>query len=69
MGPSTPVPISWIYSDTANQSSLCVLNQCLAAVRPNGGCPKFLRTNKGEETMLIAAALFRLTSQPGSGSQ
>ena len=57
--------VLWIYCGTANKSSFCVLQQYLRAIRQGGGCPKFLRTDKGGETMLMASAQysFYLASQ------
>jgi hypothetical protein len=50
----------WLYCGNANRSSICVLQQYLQAVKKNGICPRFLRTDKGGETILLAACHYNL---------
>jgi hypothetical protein len=48
--------IVWFYCGNANRSSFSILRQYLTAVRAHNACPCFLRTDKGVETVLMAAA-------------
>jgi hypothetical protein len=48
--------VIWAYCGTANRSSFSVLKQYLQAVKEQGHCPRFVRTDKGGETILAAAA-------------
>jgi hypothetical protein len=48
--------VLWIYVGNANRSSFSVLKQYLQAVVTVGYCPRFIRTDKGGETILAAAA-------------
>jgi hypothetical protein len=47
--------IIWFYVGNANRSQYSVGNQYLQAVRAFGRAPKFLRTDHGTETVLLAA--------------
>jgi hypothetical protein len=50
----------WLYCGNANRSSISILQQYLQAVKINGICPRFLRTDKGGETVLFAACHYNL---------
>ena len=50
----------WIYCGNANRSSISVLQQYIQAVKTYGICPRFLRADKGGETVLMAAFHYNL---------
>src|SRR4051812_25370585 len=52
--------IIWSYCGNANRAQLSVLRQYLTAVKSQGFCPNFLRTDKGTETIMLADAHFSL---------
>jgi len=52
--------IIWSYCGNANRAQLSVLKQYLTAVKSQGFCPNFLRTDKGTETIMLADAHFSL---------
>jgi hypothetical protein len=48
--------ILWIYVGTAHKASICVVWQYLQACRIHNVCPRYIRIDKGSETVLMAAA-------------
>ena len=52
--------VMWSYCGNANRSFFCVLAQYLRAIKALGHCPRFVRTDKGGETLLAAAAHYTL---------
>ena len=52
--------MTWIYCGNANRSSIACLYQYLQVVKTLGYCPRFLRTDKGGETVLFAALHYDL---------
>ena len=59
----------WFYCGNANRSQFSVANQYLQAIRACGHCPKFVRTDHGAETVLLAAIqlTFYLESRANEG--
>jgi hypothetical protein len=55
--------VTWFYCGNANRSSIACLYQYLQVVKAYGYCPRFLRTDKGGETVLFAALHYDLFRQ------
>ena len=52
--------IIWYYCGNSNRTAISVLFQYLHAVKTLGICPRFIRTDKGTETILLADCHFSL---------
>ena len=52
--------IIWFYCGNSNRTQCSVVHQYLATIKRIGICPSFLRTDRGTETSLLAAAHFSL---------
>jgi hypothetical protein len=52
--------IIWFYCGNNNRTPISVLRQYLRAVKANGLCPRFIRTDKGTVTVLLADCHFLL---------
>jgi SOS response regulatory protein OraA/RecX len=52
--------IVWFYCGNSNRTQISVLKQYLNAVKAVGLCPRFIRTDKGTETVLLANCHFSL---------
>ena len=50
--------IIWYYCGNSNRTAVSILSQYLRATRSLGLCPRFLRTDKGTETVLLADCHF-----------
>lgn len=55
--------VIWLYCGNASRSSVAYLYQYLQVVKEHGECPRFLRTDKGGETVLFAALHYHLFLQ------
>jgi len=52
--------IVWYYCGNSNRTPISILKQYLNAVKTVGSCPRFIRTDKGTETVLLADCHFSL---------
>ena len=52
--------IIWYCCGNSNRTSISVLNQYLSTVKAVGVSPRFIRTDKGTETVLLAGCHFSL---------
>lgn len=52
--------IIWFYCGNSNRTPISVLKQYLRAVKAIGLCPRFIRTDRGTETVLLADCHFSL---------
>ena len=52
--------IIWFYCGSSNRTIISVVRQYFNAVQTLGLCPRFIRTNRGIETVLLAALHFSL---------
>jgi hypothetical protein len=52
--------IIWFYVGNSNRTAISVVNQYFNAVQVTGIYPRFIRTNKGTETVLLADLHFSL---------
>jgi hypothetical protein len=46
--------IIWFYCGASNRTAISVVNQYFNAVQATGICPRFIRTDRGTETVLLA---------------
>src|SRR5436853_27510 len=52
--------IIWFYVGNSNRTPISVVRQYLNAVQTTGICPRFIRTDRGTETVLLADLHFSL---------
>jgi len=52
--------IIWYYCGSSNRTAISVIRQYFITVKPLGLCPRFIRTDRGTETVLLAAMHFSL---------
>jgi hypothetical protein len=52
--------IIWYYCGSSNRTAISVVRQYFIAVQSLGLCPRFIRTDRGTETVLLAAVHFSL---------
>jgi hypothetical protein len=52
--------IIWFYCGSSNRTAISVIRQYFIAVQALGFCPRFIRTDRGTETVLLAALHFSL---------
>jgi hypothetical protein len=52
--------IIWFYVGNSNRTAISVINQYFNAVQAIGICPRFIRTDRGTETVLLADLHFSL---------
>jgi SOS response regulatory protein OraA/RecX len=52
--------IIWYYCGSSNRTAISVVRQYLTAVKSLGLCPRFIRTDRGTETVLLTTIHFSL---------
>jgi hypothetical protein len=52
--------VIWVYTGNANRARIAVARQYLQTVDSLDWCPRFIRADKGQETVLLADAHLRL---------